>query len=184
MGKPAYIGDMNDGITPPPPYSRDTDETNAENSVVKPSRKRLYRNLNNKVIGGVFGGLSTYLGWDANIMRLLYAALCIATYVWPLVLLYLIAWMIIPPANNPRRILESQGNPVTIDNIGQEVLSSTPPLGHEADNSSVTFVENAFRGIRQISDGTHRTHRGCRDTCGNRFLRVFPRRVHSKLRIR
>ncbi len=104
MGKPADIGDMNDGITPPPPYSRDTDETNAENSVVKPSRKRLYRNLNNKVIGGVFGGLSTYLGWDANIMRLLYAALCIATYVWPLVLLYLIAWMIIPPANNPRQI--------------------------------------------------------------------------------
>ena len=43
----------------------------------------------------MFGGLSTYLGWDANIMRLLYAALCIATYVWPLVLLYLIAWMII-----------------------------------------------------------------------------------------
>ncbi len=153
MGKPADIGDMNDGITPPPPYSRDTDETNAENSVVKPSRKRLYRNLNNKVIGGVFGGLSTYLGWDANIMRLLYAALCIATYVWPLVLLYLIAWMIIPPANNPRRILESQGNPVTIDNIGQEVLSSTPPLGHEADNSSVTFVENAFRVLGKFLMG-------------------------------
>ncbi|MDE7115754.1 MAG: PspC domain-containing protein, partial [Muribaculaceae bacterium] len=148
MGKPADIGDMNEGITPPPPYGTDADETAADNTGtdagLKAPRKRLYRNLNNKVLGGVFGGLSTYLGWDANIMRLLYVALCIATYVWPLVLLYLIAWMIIPPANNPRRILELQGNPVTVDNIGQEVLSSTPPQCHDTDNSSVTFVENAF----------------------------------------
>lgn len=90
-------------------------------------KKHLYRNVNNKVFGGVMGGLATYLGWDATIMRILYVVLMLFTYFWPLLLIYMILWMVIPPANTPLRVLNMQGAPVTVDNIGQSVLSSTPP---------------------------------------------------------
>ncbi len=141
MGKPADIGDISEVNIPPHPYHADAAASTCDESQ---PRKRLYRNLNNKVLGGVLGGLATYLGWDANIMRLLYVVLCCVTYVWPLTLIYLIAWMVIPAANNPRRVLEMQGNPVTVDTIGQEVLSSTQtPSQSDADNVT-NGSENAF----------------------------------------
>ncbi|MGN0219007.1 MAG: PspC domain-containing protein [Muribaculaceae bacterium] len=90
-------------------------------------KKHLYRNVNNKVFGGVMGGLATYLGWDATIMRIFYVVLMLFTYFWPLLLIYMMLWMVIPPANTPLRVLNMQGAPVTVDNIGQSVLSSTPP---------------------------------------------------------
>lgn len=90
-------------------------------------KKHLYRNVNNKVFGGVMGGLATYLGWDATIMRIFYVVLMLFSYFWPLLLIYMILWMVIPPANTPLRVLNMQGAPVTVDNIGQSVLSSTPP---------------------------------------------------------
>lgn len=90
-------------------------------------KKHLYRNINNKVFGGVISGLATYLGWDVTIMRILVVVLAFCTQLWPAFIIYLILWMVIPPANTPIRVLNMQGAPVTVDNIGQTVLSSTPP---------------------------------------------------------
>lgn len=94
-----------------------------------PLRKRLFRNMQNRVFGGVFGGLAAYLGWDATLMRIGYAALACFTYFWPLTIVYLIAWMVIPPARTTRQILEMYGEPVTLDTVGQTILrnQTTPP---------------------------------------------------------
>lgn len=91
-----------------------------------PGRKSLYRNLQNKVFGGVFGGLACYLGWNANIMRLLYVALTVCTYFWPLTVVYLLAWMIIPPAVTPRQLLQMNGDPLNLGTVGQAVMAATP----------------------------------------------------------
>ena len=48
----------------------------------RPARKKLFRSMQNKLLGGVFGGIALYLGWNANIMRLLFAGLACVTYVW------------------------------------------------------------------------------------------------------
>ena len=56
--------------------------------------KRLYRSNKEKVIGGVCGGIAEYLGVDPVFIRLLWLLLAL---VWGYgVLLYLIAWIIIP----------------------------------------------------------------------------------------
>lgn len=87
-----------------------------------PIRRRIYRDERHKVFGGVIAGLAQYLGWDATIMRILVVILALATHVWPCCIVYLVAWMIIPVARTPRQILEMQGQPVTIDNVGQTVI--------------------------------------------------------------
>lgn len=133
MGKPSDISDCEpespeqDEPAVNQSSQQDTEQTSEPSQSDDKLHKKLFRNLNDKMLGGVLGGLATYLDWNVNIMRILYVVLACFTYFWPLTILYLIAWMIIPPANSPRRILEMQGQPVTVDTIGQSVLSSTTP---------------------------------------------------------
>lgn len=48
-----------------------------------------------KKIAGVCGGLAAYFGWDANIVRVIYAILTLCTAFCG-VLVYLIIWILIP----------------------------------------------------------------------------------------
>lgn len=58
--------------------------------------KKLFRDRWDKKIGGVCGGLGHFLGLDPTILRLLMVVICIFTGVLPLLVLYIIAWMLIP----------------------------------------------------------------------------------------
>ncbi len=111
----------------PPPFS-----VPAESS---PSKKKIYRNMQNKVFGGVLGGLAAYLGWNANIMRLLMVVLVFLpwTKAWPFIIIYLLAWMIIPAAVNSAQQLRMHGKPVTPDNMGHVVVAEA--TGHPDDNN-------------------------------------------------
>lgn len=63
-------------------------------TVAKPIR-HLYRSRKNRLVGGVCGGLAEYFGIDPTLVRLAWVALFIA---WGSgLLIYLIAWLIIPP---------------------------------------------------------------------------------------
>jgi len=56
--------------------------------------KRLYRSRNEKLIGGVCGGLGEYFNIDPTIVRLIAVLLFFAKGVGALA--YLIAWIIVP----------------------------------------------------------------------------------------
>lgn len=153
MGQPSdFSGNENQDFSPENPSSTDI---NSDSSDTTPEvqnqpdfKKRLYRSVDNKVLGGVLGGLATYLNWDANIMRVLFVVITIMTYFWPLSLLYLVAWMIIPPANTSRRILEMNGEPVTVSSIGRTILSSaTPPPYPDNRNSVLSPISSFFSVI-------------------------------------
>ncbi len=58
------------------------------------STKRLYRSTKDKVLGGVCGGVAEYFEVDPVIVRLLWVLLTLA---WGAgLLLYIIAWIIVP----------------------------------------------------------------------------------------
>ena len=56
--------------------------------------KRLYRSGDNKVIAGVCGGIGEYLNVDPVIVRLIWAVSVL--FYGTGILLYIIAWIIIP----------------------------------------------------------------------------------------
>lgn len=56
--------------------------------------KRLYRSRTNRMIAGVCGGLAEYLGVDPTVVRLIWVFLALTAGGG--ILLYLIAWLIIP----------------------------------------------------------------------------------------
>ncbi len=63
--------------------------------------RRLYRDRWDKKIGGVCGGLGQFLGIDPTVIRLLLVFFCIFTAVLPLLIAYIVAWILMPlgPAN-------------------------------------------------------------------------------------
>ncbi len=159
MGRPEEISDTpetdaqqkqnepsrtNDGT----PQSERPQPHNTVGPPPPPITKRLYRDVRHKVFGGVIAGLAQYLGWDATIMRILYAILTICTYAWPCIIVYLIAWMVIPVARTPKEILEMQGQPVTLDNIGHTVINNaTPPAAPvpgEDPSAFISFINTFF----------------------------------------
>jgi phage shock protein C len=58
--------------------------------------KRLYLSKNDKKIGGVAGGLSEFFEIDSTLIRLLLIFLAVITAVFPMIVAYIIAWVIIP----------------------------------------------------------------------------------------
>lgn len=56
--------------------------------------RRLQRSRDNRWVAGVLGGFADYFGWNANVLRLLF----FISFILPgsQLLLYLIAWIIMP----------------------------------------------------------------------------------------
>jgi phage shock protein C len=58
--------------------------------------KRLYRSTDNKMAGGVIGGIGEYFDVDPVLLRLLYAAVTVFTGLIPGLVLYAAALFIVP----------------------------------------------------------------------------------------
>ncbi len=58
------------------------------------SGKKLYRSRDDKFLAGVCGGLADYFNMDSNLIRILWIILIL--FKGAGVLVYLIAWLIIP----------------------------------------------------------------------------------------
>jgi phage shock protein PspC (stress-responsive transcriptional regulator) len=79
-------------------------------------RRRLYRDPDGRVFGGVCGGLGAYLDIDPVILRVL---LCILFFIFGIgLLVYLIMWIIVPEARTTAEKLEMRGDSVNASNIG------------------------------------------------------------------
>lgn len=145
MGQPDALSadgddtaDSTSKTTTPPPYHG------------TPAKKRLFRDERDKVFGGVLSGLGLYLGWDITVLRILAVVVACCTFFWPCVLIYLVAWMVIPPARTQREILEMQGEQVTVGNIGQNMVNTAASAAAAAGGvvtSLFKIVGSFFLGL-------------------------------------
>jgi len=58
--------------------------------------KKLFRSEKKKMMGGVCGGLGSYFDIDVSLVRLIFVALTLMTAILPMVIFYVIAWIVIP----------------------------------------------------------------------------------------
>ena len=59
--------------------------------------RRLYRDPQRGVVGGVCAGLGDYFGVDPVLVRVLFIIALVFTVVLPLLLVYLAMWALVPP---------------------------------------------------------------------------------------
>lgn len=78
--------------------------------------RRVYRDLDSAVLGGVLAGFGRFFGIDPLWVRLIFIVLLLASF-GAAIIVYLILWLIIPPARTAAEKLRMNGEPVTLESI-------------------------------------------------------------------
>jgi len=110
----------------------------ADDPQVDSQPKKLYRDLENKRLGGVCSGLSAYFGWDVAWPRLAFVLLtllsCIGDWDWiPSVpLIYCILWVAMPAARSAQERWAMKGDGGTADDIRRNVQAGIREMGQAA----------------------------------------------------
>lgn len=91
-------------------------------------KKRLYRNPDGRIIGGVCGGLAAYWNWDVTLIRLVTAVLFIASFasehlVLVIPVLYVLCWIAMPKADTVQKQCEMRGEQLSAAGIEQRIRS-------------------------------------------------------------
>lgn len=142
------------------------DESKADNF----SRKRLFRDPDRKVLGGVFGGLGAYFNIDPVGIRLIYSILFLVSIFgadgWAggffgfLLFLYLILWICVPMAktSEEKRRMHASNADEDVKRVANVFANRAKDVAEEARTSSFAhFVAEFFRilfGVIFILVGT------------------------------
>ena len=94
--------------------------------------KRLFRDPENRMIGGVCSGISTYFDIDPIWLRLAFilAVIMFGTGI----LLYIILWVALPPARSLTDRMAMKGDPINISNIEKSVKEEMSDVKDKLDD--------------------------------------------------
>ena len=115
------IEDVRDGISVlgTPEDISDGEPTSPGEKFSTRGYHRMYRDPDNRVIGGVCAGIGAYWNIDPVIVRIIFIALALAGGVG--VMVYLILYIVLPEAKTTAQKIEMKGAPVNIHNIKEAV---------------------------------------------------------------
>ena len=82
--------------------------------------KKLFRDPDDRFVGGVAGGLSHYIGLDSVWIRLIFLILFFSS-VGGVVLVYILLWILVPEAKTTAEKLMMKGEPVNVSNIKKKI---------------------------------------------------------------
>lgn len=128
----------------PEQYVEDEETDKATNAAPEASaqafsaNKPLYRDIDDRKIGGVLSGMAHYFNISPTMLRIAFAVCLILSFVvsyrwiflfngvsWAIIILYILLWMIVPAAVTTAQKLEMQGAAVTLDSLASYKSSST-----------------------------------------------------------
>lgn len=148
IGQPQeFIEDQTDGTTPPPP-PQDSENTNSLPG--QGPAKRLYRDPQDKILGGVCSGISHYFGIDPVWIRIAFVLIFFLSYS-SIFLVYLLLWVIIPLADTPYKRMLMYGKPITIQGIGNAFAEHRTNEGrNESGSNGNNTASNVFGILAKI----------------------------------
>jgi phage shock protein PspC (stress-responsive transcriptional regulator) len=97
----------------------DNEGTSSGKKFSSPGYHRMYRDPDNRIIGGVCSGMGAYWDIDPVIVRIIFIALLLAGGIGAIV--YLILYIVLPEARTTAQKIEMKGEPVNIHNIKEAV---------------------------------------------------------------
>ena len=119
-----------------------TENTSTNYSSTSKTRK-LYRDTENGMVGGVLAGLGHYFGIDKVWLRVF---LLIMIFAWGTgVLAYIILWIVMPEAKTTAEKLEMTGEPVTISNIEKKVREEFETVSEKFKNANYDEMGNRVK---------------------------------------
>jgi len=156
----------------PEDYKIDEDTSSNFNSDFSNTRsysntRKLYRDKDNSMLGGVLSGLGHYLGIDPLWLRIIMVILFFGFGTG--LLIYIILWILVPEAITNNQKLEMKGEPINISNIEKKVKEGIDDITGKINNLDHQKIANTAKsGANQVVS-----------TVGDLFLSVF--KVFAKL---
>lgn len=145
LGEPEDISGPEDADEP---YESEVEEPAARSS----GRRRLYRDPDNKIAGGICGGIGEYFGMDPVIIRILFV---VFTLLWGSgILIYLLLWLVIPEARTTAEKLEMKGERINVTNIEKSIRKEYEGV---RDNLKNIPDSEAYQRTRRGVNGLGRT---------------------------
>jgi phage shock protein PspC (stress-responsive transcriptional regulator) len=123
------------------------------------SSKKLFRDSDDKFLGGVCSGLAHYFGMDVIWMRLLWLVLFF--FFGTGFLIYILLWILIPQAETTAEKLQMKGEPVNISNIERKIREEFQDVSSRVKSGvndvtdtvrSSEFKNRARSGIQEVID--------------------------------
>jgi phage shock protein PspC (stress-responsive transcriptional regulator) len=128
MGQPEDFADTNTASEEN--TKQETHYTNASQSSYSNRRRRVFRDPDSKIVGGVCSGIANYFDIDPLWIRL---GLVVMFFGFGSgLLLYIILWIIIPEARTTAEKLEMRGEPVDVNTISKTIKDEAENLKNRA----------------------------------------------------
>lgn len=97
------------------------------------SYKQLFRDVDNKFVAGVSSGLAHYLSFDALWIRLIWILLTVFSSGF-FIIIYIIFWILVPPALSTSDKLKMSREPINISNIERKIKEGASRIEEEVNN--------------------------------------------------
>lgn len=131
-----WVEEVIETMGKPEDFVAEESEEEVPYSAESKRKRRLYRDPEHRVIGGVCGGLGAYFNIDPVIMRIIFVVLIFITQGAAL-LAYLVLWIAVPKAVTTAQRLEMRGQEATVKNIEKSI------------REEVKEVQESYKKFRQ-----------------------------------
>ncbi|GJM60863.1 PspC domain-containing protein [Persicobacter diffluens] len=111
------------------------------------NEKKIYRDPDQKVLGGVCAGFSAFYGIDITIVRLIFIALIFLG--GTAIFIYAALWVILPEAQTPSQKVKMQGQPITLENIESNIRKRLNNIEGE-ENIATKILLFPFRILAEL----------------------------------
>ena len=117
-------------------------------------RKKLYRDLENKKVGGVCAGLGNYFNFDVVAIRIIFCVITLALLfggarngAWSLLgfVAYAVLWLAMPAARTAQERWAMKGDAGTLDDIQRNIRNGVEEMG-DAARRGMNEVRDTVRG--------------------------------------
>lgn len=106
----------------PEDFTNETaDSSKEENTYTQEKiKKQWFRDMDNRVLGGVCSGIAAYLNLDPVWVRIVFALLPFLSF-GAIVPIYIVLWIAVPPAHTTTQKMQMRGENITISNIEKSI---------------------------------------------------------------
>ena len=162
VGKPTDFADKED--------VKEEKQTQKQTHFTEPKegKKKFYRNIDDKMFGGVCSGIAAYFGWNVVIVRIVFIVILFSfglhngiphgfpfwgvpvfLFSW-IIPAYVLAWVLCPAAHTAEQKLQMHGKPVTLENIGKTVSAKVESVASKGQTNWLNGFVNVFVTILKI----------------------------------
>ncbi|MGG5507222.1 MULTISPECIES: PspC domain-containing protein [unclassified Myroides] len=134
----------------PEDYSIDDDTLHQQSEQAYYREKKLFRDTDNRILGGVLAGLAHYFKIDTIWVRLIFIFLVF--FYGTGILLYFVLWIIIPSAKTASEKLDMMGEPVNIETIERKIREGVDYTTNKINNIDYEKFKNQTQ--RATNQGT------------------------------